>query len=126
MVIEAYAQKIGRSPGPDELEKITWLFFEAGAQSSAADYARAVVAVHRTGRQVAKLFESFDLILTPTLPKPPQRIGTFSMMTDDPDAYGREVGYFTSFTAMVNVAGNPAVTLPLALDAAMACRSACS
>ncbi len=113
MVIEAYAQKIGRSPGPDELEKITRLFFESGAQSSAADYARAVVAVHRTGRQVAKLFETFDLILTPTLPKPPQRIGTFSMMTDDPDAYGREVGYFTSFTAMVNVAGNPAVTLPL-------------
>jgi amidase len=113
MVIEAYAQKIGRSPEPDELEKITRLFFEAGAQSSAADYARAVVALHRTGRQVAKLFTSFDLILTPTLPKPPQRIGTFSMMTDDPDAYGREVGYFTSFTALVNVAGNPAVTLPL-------------
>ena len=113
MIIEAYAQKLGRAPGADDLEKITRLFFEMGAQSSAADYARAVVAVHRTGRQVAKLFETFDLILTPTLPKPPQRIGTFSMMTDDPETYGREVGYFTSFTAMVNVAGNPAVTLPL-------------
>jgi amidase len=111
--IDAYAQKIGRQPGSDDLEKVTWLFFEAGAKSSAADYARAVGAVHRTGRQFARLFEKLDLILTPTLPKPPQRIGSFSMMTDDPDAYGREVGYFTSFTAIVNVAGNPAVTLPL-------------
>ncbi len=116
--IEAYAQKIGRQPGTDDLEKVTRLFFEAGASSSAADYARAVGAVHRTGRQFARLFETLDLLLTPTLPKPPQRIGTFSMMTDDPDAYGREVGYFTSFTAIVNVAGNPAVTLPLHWTAA--------
>jgi amidase/6-aminohexanoate-cyclic-dimer hydrolase len=111
--IETHATKIGRQPASDELEKVTWLFFEAGAKASAADYARAVGVVHRTGRQMARLFERFDLVLTPTLPKPPQRIGTFSMMTDDPDAYGREVAYFTSFTAIVNVAGNPAVTLPL-------------
>ncbi len=57
-LIEAYAHKIGRRPAPDELEKVTWLFFESGAQSSAADYARAVAAVHRTGRQVARLFET--------------------------------------------------------------------
>jgi Asp-tRNA(Asn)/Glu-tRNA(Gln) amidotransferase A subunit family amidase len=111
--IETHATKIGRQPASNDLEKVTWLFFEAGAKASAADYARAVGVVHRTGRQVAKLFERFDLVLTPTLPKPPQRIGTFSMMTDDPDAYGREVAYFTSFTAIVNVAGNPAVTVPL-------------
>jgi amidase/6-aminohexanoate-cyclic-dimer hydrolase len=111
--IEAHAAKTGRQPAPEEFEKITWLFFESGARSSAADYARAVGIVHRTGRRMAKLLEEHDLLLTPTLPKPPQRLGVFSMMTDDPDAYGREVGYFTSFTAIVNVAGNPAVTLPL-------------
>src|SRR5262249_10925227 len=70
MAIETYAQKIGRSPGQDDLEKITRLFFESGAQNSAAEYARAVVALHRIGRQVAKLFETFDLVLTPTLPRP--------------------------------------------------------
>ena len=35
------------------------------------------------------------------------------MMTTDPEAYAREVAYFTSFTALVNIAGNPAVSLPL-------------
>ncbi len=112
-LIEAYATKIGRQPALEDLEKVTWLFFESGAKASAADYARAITAVHHTGRQFARLFEPYDLLLTPTLPKPPQKIGTFSMMTDDPDAYGREVAYFTAFTALVNVAGNPAVTLPL-------------
>jgi len=112
-LIEARAADVGRQPAPDDLEKVTWLFFESGAKASAADYARAVTALHHTGRQFARLLDPFHLLLTPTLPKPPQKIGTFSMMTDDPDAYGREVAYFTSFTALVNVAGNPAVTLPL-------------
>ena len=35
------------------------------------------------------------------------------MMADDLDAYGRDVGFFTSFTAIANIAGNPAVSLPL-------------
>jgi amidase/6-aminohexanoate-cyclic-dimer hydrolase len=116
--IDAHAQKLGRPPAPDELEKVTWIFFESGAKASAADYVRAVTAMHRAGRQVARLFERCDMLLTPTLPKPPQRLGVFSMMTDDPEAYGREVAYFTSFTAFVNVAGHPAATLPLHWTAA--------
>jgi amidase/6-aminohexanoate-cyclic-dimer hydrolase len=111
--IELQAAKVGRQPAAADFEKITWLFFASGAKASAADYARAVTTLHRTGRQVARLFQAYDLLLTPTLPKPPQKIGVFSMMTDDPDAYGREVAHFTAFTAWVNVAGNPAVSLPL-------------
>jgi len=111
--IELQAAKVGRQPAATDLERITWLYFESGAKASAADYAQAVTTVHRTGRQVARLFQQHDLLLTPTLPKPPQKLGVFSMMTDDPAAYGREVAYFTSFTAIVNIAGNPAVSLPL-------------
>jgi len=111
--IEFHAGRTGRQPGPDELEKVTWAMFEAGARASAADYARAVIAVHRAGRQFAALFQSHDLVLAPTLPKPPQPLGVFNMMADDLDAYGREVGYFTSFTATANLAGNPAASLPL-------------
>jgi amidase/6-aminohexanoate-cyclic-dimer hydrolase len=111
--IEFHATRTGRQPGPDDLEKVTWAMFEAGARASAADYARAVVAVHRAGRQFAALFQTHDLVLAPTLPRPPQPLGVFSMMADDLDAYGRDVGYFTSFTAIVNLAGNPAASLPL-------------
>ena len=111
--IELHASRTGRQPGPDDLEKVTWAMFEAGARASAADYARAIVAVHRTGRQLAGMFQSHDLLLAPTLPRPPQPLGVFSMMADDLDAYGRDVGSFTSFTAIANIAGTPAVSLPL-------------
>ncbi|MCW5620687.1 MAG: amidase [Burkholderiales bacterium] len=111
--IEAHAARIGRQPSPEDLERVTWAMFEAGGRASAADYARAVLAVHRSGRQYAQLFERFDLLLSPTLPRPPQKLGVFSMMTDDLETYGREVAQFTAFTAIVNIAGNPAASLPL-------------
>jgi amidase/6-aminohexanoate-cyclic-dimer hydrolase len=113
MAIDLHAARIGRQPGSDELENVTRAMFEAGAKASAADYARAVVAVHRTGRQLAALFQAYDLLLTPTLPKPPQPIGVFNMMVSDLDTYAREVAHMTSFTAIVNLAGNPAASLPL-------------
>ena len=111
--VELYAARIGRQPGADELEKVTWAMFDAGGRASAADYARGVVSRHRAGRQFAGVFQACDLVLTPTLPKPPQPIGVFNLMADDLEAYGRDVAYFTSFTAIANIAGNPAASLPL-------------
>jgi amidase len=111
--IEAYAAKIGREPTPQAFEKVTWMFFELGATASAADYARGVLAIHRTGRMVARFFERYDMLLTPTLPRPPEKLGVFDMNTADLDAYGRAVALFTAFTAPFNASGNPAMSVPL-------------
>jgi Asp-tRNA(Asn)/Glu-tRNA(Gln) amidotransferase A subunit family amidase len=113
VAIENYAAKMGRRPTPEEFEKVTWLLFESGSQASAADYARAVLAIHRTGRMVARFFERYDVLLTPTLPKPPQRLGVFDMNTDDPEGYRFAVALFTAFTAPFNASGNPAMSVPL-------------
>jgi amidase len=113
VAIENCAAKMGRRPTPEEFEKVTWLLFESGSQASAADYARAVLAIHRTGRMVARFFERYDVLLTPTLPKPPQRLGVFDMNTDDPEGYRFAVALFTAFTAPFNASGNPAMSVPL-------------
>jgi Asp-tRNA(Asn)/Glu-tRNA(Gln) amidotransferase A subunit family amidase len=111
--IDFHAEKLGRNPGPDDLEKVTWAMYETGVRATAADYARSIVAVHHTGRQFAALFERFDLLVTPTLPRPPQKLGVFSMMNADLEGYAANVAFFTSFTAIANIAGNPAASLPL-------------
>jgi amidase len=113
VAIETYAARIAREPTPDQFEKITWMFFESGARGSAADYARAVQVLHRTGRMVAHFFERYDLLLTPTLPQPPEKLGVFDMNTEDLDSYARAVGLFTSFTAIFNASGSPAMSVPL-------------
>ena len=113
VAIESYAAKLGRQPSPEAFEKITWLLFESGATASAADYARAVQVLHRTGRMVARFFEHYDLLLTPTLPRPPEKLGVFDMNTDNAEGYRIAVALFTAFTAPFNASGNPAMSVPL-------------
>jgi amidase len=113
VAIESYAAKLGRQPSPEAFERITWLLFESGATASAADYARAVQVLHRTGRMVARFFEHYDLLLTPTLPRPPEKLGVFDMNTDNAEGYRVAVALFTAFTAPFNASGNPAMSVPL-------------
>ena len=113
VAIDLYAAKTGARPGPGEFEKLTWAFFEAGAKASAAEYANAVLAVHRTGRMVGHFFERYDLLLTPTLPQPPEKLGVFDTNADDPESYRRAIALFTAFTALFNASGNPAMSVPL-------------
>ena len=89
------------------------MYYEAGAKATAADYAGAVQAIHRTGRLVGQFFERYELLLTPTLPRPPEKLGVVDMNTEDPESYGRAVALFTSFTAPFNASGNPAMSVPL-------------
>ena len=113
VAIDLHAAKTGSQPRPSDFEKLTWSFFEAGARASAAEYVRAVLAVHRTGRMVGRFFVRYDLLLTPTLPRPPEKLGVFDMNTDDPESYGRAIALFTAFTAPFNASGNPAMSVPL-------------
>ncbi len=113
VAIENYAEKISRKPSADEFEKITWLMYELGAQATAAEYARAVQTIHRTGRMAAQFFERCDLLLTPTLPRPPERLGVFDMNTENTEGYSRAVALFTAFTAPFNAGGNPAMSVPM-------------
>ncbi len=111
--IDLHAAKTGNRPGPEKFEKVTWALFEAGARASAAEYARAVLAVHRTGRMVGRFFERHDVLLAPTLPRPPEKLGVFDMNTDDIESYRRAIALFTAFTAPFNASGNPAMSVPL-------------
>jgi Asp-tRNA(Asn)/Glu-tRNA(Gln) amidotransferase A subunit family amidase len=62
---------------------------------------------------VAQFFERYDLLVTPTLPRPPEKLGVFDMNAETTDDYGRAVALFTSFTAPFNASGNPAMSVPL-------------
>jgi Asp-tRNA(Asn)/Glu-tRNA(Gln) amidotransferase A subunit family amidase len=111
--VDMYAARLGREPGPDDLENITRVSYVAGGKASAADLARAIIVHHATGRRIAAWFDRYDVVLTPTLAEPPWKLGIFDMMSTDAEAYGRNVARFTAFTAPFNCSGNPAMTLPL-------------
>ena len=113
MAIRRHAQRMGKVATAADFETLTWLLAGMGAQRTAADYADAVRVIHLVGRRVGAFFETHDVLLSPTLPDPPQPLGHFRMTTDTPELEGPKVARATMFTSMFNASGHPAASLPL-------------
>ena len=107
------AAALGRTPSPETLERITWLTAERGRARSGPDYAEAVYALHAASRRIAPFFQTYDLLLTPTLAQPPVRLGEIDMMGVDLDAYMARLFGYLPFTYPFNVTGQPAMSVPL-------------
>ena len=55
----------------------------------------------------------YDLLLAPTLSRPPVELGVLSLDPSDFDAYGEAVTSFAPWCPVFNQAGWPAISLPL-------------
>jgi amidase len=101
----------------DDLSLMTPLnrgLVESARASSAADYARAVVRLQAIARRTVAFWKEFDLVLTPTLALPPVPIGWQEQVeSEDPIEQLFRNTVFAPFTAIANVTGLPAVSLPL-------------
>ena len=84
---------------------------ERARETSSVEYALAVASLQRLARRVVAFWDDVDIVLTPTLAKPPVPIG---WVFDDPDPWRQfELGgEFTPFTPIVNVTGQPAASVP--------------
>jgi amidase/6-aminohexanoate-cyclic-dimer hydrolase len=111
--LEARAAALGRPVTAADVERVTWARAEDGAKATAADYARAMSVVHRTGRAVARFFLTHDILLTPTMCRPPHRLGVLDMESRDDKAYLDAVLASIGFTSLFNASGNPAMSVPL-------------
>jgi amidase/6-aminohexanoate-cyclic-dimer hydrolase len=114
VALEVRATALGRELSESDVERVTWTRAMHGHTARAADYARAIGVVHRTGRQVAPFFQRFDVLLTPTMCRPPHPLGVIDMMTTDEAAYTQAVLGTIAFTSLWNACGNPAMSVPLA------------
>jgi amidase len=108
---------LGRALGPDDVEPLTWAMAKAGHGRSSADYLSAVGLHQGTSRMIAAWFDSgHDLLVTPALAELPPPLGTFDQTGPDPlDAFrrGEPMGVFT---ALFNITGQPAISLPLGVS----------
>jgi len=112
--LEARAAALGRTLSADDVERVTWARAVDGRTYAAADYARAMGVVHRVGRVVAQFFTDHDVLLSPTMCRPPYPLGVLDMMSQDGEAYLAAVLASVGFTSLFNSAGNPAISVPLA------------
>jgi len=105
---------VGREIGPDDVEPLTWALAEEGRRRDSGRYLAAVSQHQLITRMIAGWYESgFDLLLTPTLGEPPPPLGSFDDSGDDPVAALMRGAQTATFTAIFNVTGQPAISLPL-------------
>jgi amidase len=84
---------------------------ERARATSSADFLAAGDRLQTHGRVVATFWSDVDVVVTPTLARPPVPIGwTSEVPLEDQLAHAFR---FTPFTAIANVTGQPAVSLPL-------------
>lgn len=99
----------------DDLSLLTSLnrgLVESALASSAADYARAVVRLQALARRTVAFWQEFDIVLTPTLAMAPVPIGWQEEADGAIEQLLRNTA-FTPFTAIANLTGLPAMSVPL-------------
>jgi amidase len=113
-LLEQLGMITGGRIGPDDVEPLTWALAEIGRSRDAGRYLRDVAIHQGISRLVAGWHEAgHDLLLTPTMAEVAPKLGSFDDSGDDPMRAFRRAFPSGAFTALFNVTGQPAISLPL-------------
>jgi amidase len=103
----------GREPTQEDVEPLTWTMWKRGRTQDTMAYLSAHGRLESVARSIVAFLEPYDALLLPTLAQRPVLIGEINGNQGDPWQSQRRAGHFTPYTAIVNVTGLPAISLPL-------------
>jgi len=107
------ARKLGRDLTENDVEIVTWVMNHQGLKVDAITYSRAILTAHQIGLAMARFMEDYDVILCPTLAKPPVPLGVLSLSPTSIQDFTKEITEFGPYTALYNVTGQPSMSVPL-------------
>jgi amidase len=97
------------------LEPINRSLAEQAFETPSPAYVAAVMQLQAMTRRILSFWNEVDVVVTPALALPPTPIGwTFEDTDGDPIAAFMRQTLWTPFTPLINVTGQPAMSLPLA------------
>ncbi|WP_413753995.1 amidase family protein [Streptomyces sp. R-74717] len=101
------------------LEPVTLAGYHYGQRVSGAQFVTALTIRNRVARSLARYFDAHDILLTPTLPELPMPLGTSAEGAEALDGLGwiDRLNDRSPFTMPFNVAGTPAMSVPVTADA---------
>jgi amidase len=111
----AFAATLGYEPAPEKVEPLSWELFQRGIQLPSTKYLGSQTRLTQISRELIGWWSDIDVLLTPGLGQRPVPIGTINpQKEDDPfTALIPDSSDFTPYTAVWNVTGQPAISLPL-------------
>jgi amidase len=112
--VETWGRLSGRKLDVEKLEPLSRQMYDMSLQLSATDYLRALDWLHDYSRQLVRMWDGIDVLLTPTLAKPPIEVGALEPKEGEPPVQMlMNAAEWVPFTPVWNVTGQPAVSLPL-------------
>ena len=107
-----HAESLAKTPELYQAETIRRI--RAGATVSAADYIHRRRELEESRREIASVFDTVDLLVTPTTPIPPP---TIAELKENPDLLRPREILMLRNTRPVNVWGLPAISVPCGFTA---------
>jgi amidase len=96
------------------MEPVSWALWKLVSEElSALDTAMASAQLQIVARGLVGWMDSYDAVVTPALAEAPLTFDEVDWRTDDPMGLFARSGAFTPFTALANITGQPAISLPL-------------
>ena len=111
--VKSQSNQTGREVSNEYFENVTLQMAENGNNFSASDYINAIKINHRLGQELEKMFDQYDVLLSPVLASPPVKIGTIDMNTNDMKTYVERLTKYSPFTGVFNQSGQPSMAVPL-------------
>jgi amidase len=103
----------GREPAEEDMEPLSWAIWQLSKGIDSVQAMLAGLQLQGFARAIIAATAPYDAILTPALAEAPVRIGEIDACSADPMADFARSGRFTPYTAIANVTGQPAISLPL-------------
>jgi amidase len=112
--LDWWGELLGRPLTAHDVEPATWAVAEVGRGVSGTQFVAALSAVHRYSARVQRWWtEGWDLLLTPTISKPPPPLGEYAAQPDNPFWPVTRSVVEVAYTIPFNMTGQPAISLPL-------------
>ena len=103
----------GREPVEEDMEALSWAIWQVSQGITSVQAQLAAAQLQGYARAMVTWTADYDVVLTPALAEAPLTIGVLDPNAPDPMATFARSGQFTPYTAISNVTGSPAISLPL-------------
>ncbi len=101
------------APRQEDIEPVSWAVWTRCHEITSVQATMAMYRLQALGRAITTWAAPYDALLTPALAQPPLPIGALDPCGPDPLATFERSGHFTPYSAISNVTGSPAISLPL-------------
>jgi amidase len=103
----------GRDPAEGDMEPLSFALWNLVGGMSALEAHLAQAQLEIFARALLQWMDGYDVVVAPALAEAPVLLDAVHWQTDDPMGLFTRSAAFTPFTAVANVTGQPAISVPL-------------